>query len=38
MLSLGEEDFEMLEEMQTQVNGMFSSRYLATFEDKCVKW
>ena len=38
LLSLSEENFEMLEEMQTQVNGMFSSRYLATFEEKCVKW
>lgn len=33
MLSLSEENFEMLEENQTAVNGMFSSRYLATFED-----
>lgn len=38
MLSLSEENFEMLEEHQTAVNGMFSSRYLATFEDQCVKW
>ncbi len=38
MLRLDEVDFEQLEENQTQVNGMFSSRYLATFEDKCVKW
>ena len=38
MLSLSEENFEMLEENQTAVNGMFSSRYLATFEDQCVKW
>lgn len=38
MLRLDEENFEQLEEHQTQVNGMFSSRYLATFEDRCVKW
>ena len=38
MLRLSEENFETLEENQTQVNAMFSSRYLATFEDKCIKW
>lgn len=38
MLRLNEENFETLEEHQTQVNAMFSSRYLATFEDRCVKW
>ena len=38
MLRLDEQEFEQLEENQTQVNGMFSSRYLATFEDRCVKW
>ena len=38
MLRLSEENFETLEENQTQVNGMFSSRYLATFETKCVQW
>lgn len=36
MLKLNEENFEILEENQTQVNAMFSSRYLATFEDRCV--
>ena len=38
MLRLSEENFEALEENQTQVNGMFSSRYLAHFEDQCIKW
>jgi dynein heavy chain len=38
MLGLDEENFEMLEEHQTNVNAMFSSRYLATFEESCVKW
>ena len=38
MLKLSEENFEKLEENQTQVNGMFASRYLATFEDRCIKW
>lgn len=38
MLKLNEENFEILEENQTQVNAMFSSRYLATFEDRCIKW
>ena len=38
MLKLSEENFETLEENQTNVNGMFSSRYLSTFEDKCVYW
>ena len=38
MLRLNEENFETLEENQTQVNAMFSSRYLATFEERCVKW
>jgi dynein heavy chain len=38
MLGLDEENFEMLEEHQTNVNAMFSSRYLATFEEACVKW
>lgn len=36
MLRLSEENFETLEENQTQVNAMFSSRYLATFEARCV--
>ena len=38
MLKLSEENFETLEENQTVVNGMFSSRYLSTFEEKCVYW
>jgi len=38
MLKLSEENFELLEENQTKVNSMFSSRYLATFEEDCVKW
>ena len=38
MLGLDDENFEMLEEHQTNVNAMFSSRYLSTFEDRCVKW
>lgn len=38
MLKLSEENFEALEENQTQVNAMFSSRYLFTFEEQCVKW
>ena len=38
MLKLSEDNFEKLEENQTQVNGMFSSRYLATFEERCIKW
>jgi hypothetical protein len=28
----------MLEENQVAVTSMFSSRYLATFEDRCVYW
>ena len=38
MLGLDDENFELLEEHQTNVNAMFSSRYLSTFEDRCVKW
>jgi dynein heavy chain len=38
MIRLGEENFDMLEEHQVSVTGMFSSRYLATFEDKIVYW
>jgi hypothetical protein len=33
MIRLSEENFDMLEENQTGINGMFSSRYLSTFED-----
>jgi dynein heavy chain len=38
LIRLSEENFEMLEENQVAVTSMFSSRYLATFEDKCVYW
>ena len=38
MIRLSEENFETLEENQTQVTAMFSSRYLATFEDECNHW
>ena len=38
MLKINEEDFEMLEENQVSVNAMFSSRFLATFEEKCIYW
>lgn len=38
MIKLSEENFDMLEENQVAVTAMFSSRYLATFEDKIVYW
>jgi hypothetical protein len=38
MMALNEENFDMLEENQVNVTSMFSSRYLATFEDKIVYW
>ena len=38
LIKLSEENFEMLEENQVQVTSMFSSRYLSTFEEKCVYW
>ncbi len=38
LIRLGEENFEMLEENQVNVTAMFSSRYLSTFEEKCVYW
>jgi dynein heavy chain len=38
MIRLNEENFDLLEENQVAVTGMFSSRYLSTFEDKCVYW
>jgi dynein heavy chain len=38
LIKLDEDDFDMLEENQVQVNAMFSSRYLSTFEDKCMYW
>jgi hypothetical protein len=38
MIRLSEDNFDMLEENQVAVTSMFSSRYLATFEDKIVYW
>jgi len=38
MIRLSEENFDMLEENQVSVTAMFSSRYLATFEDRIVYW
>jgi len=38
LIKLSEENFEMLEENQVGVTAMFSSRYLSTFEEKCVYW
>lgn len=38
LIRLSEENFEMLEENQVSVTAMFSSRYLSTFEEKCVFW
>ena len=38
MIRLSEENFDMLEENQVNVTAMFSSRYLATFEDRIVYW
>jgi dynein heavy chain len=38
LIRMSEENFEMLEENQVAVTSMFSSRYLATFEEKCVYW
>lgn len=38
MIKLSEENFDMLEEHQVSVTAMFSSRYLATFEDRIVYW
>lgn len=38
MMGLSEENFDMLEENQVSVTAMFSSRYLATFEEKIVYW
>ena len=38
LIRISEENFEMLEENQVAVTSMFSSRYLATFEDRCVYW
>ena len=38
MIRLSEENFDILEENQVAVTAMFSSRYLATFEDKITYW
>jgi dynein heavy chain, axonemal len=38
MIRLSEENFDMLEENQVAVTSMFSSRYLATFEEKINFW
>jgi len=38
LIKISEENFEMLEENQVAVTAMFSSRYLSTFEEKCVYW
>merc|ERR1719355_519951 len=35
---MNDEDFEMLEENQLQVQNMFASRFLATFETECLYW
>ena len=37
-LKMNEENFEQLEENQTQVTAMFGSRYLSTFEELVVTW
>ena len=38
LIRISEENFEMLEENQVAVTSMFSSRYLSTFEERCVYW
>ena len=38
MIRLSEDNFDLLENDQQSVNGMFSSRYLATFEDRITFW
>ena len=38
MIRLIEENFDLLENDQVSVTAMFSSRYLATFEEKIVYW
>jgi dynein heavy chain len=38
LISLIEENFEMLEENQLVVQGMMASKYLATFEEAVTKW
>jgi dynein heavy chain len=38
LIRLSEDDFEALENDQTNVSAMFSNRYLATFEDEINYW
>lgn len=38
LIRLSEDNFDILENDQTSVSAMFSSRYLATFEDKITYW
>jgi dynein heavy chain, axonemal len=38
MIRLNEDNFDLLENDQQSVNGMFASRYLATFEDRITFW
>ena len=38
MLRMDEDSFDLLEEHQTACTAMFSSRYLATFEDEVNLW
>ena len=38
LISLNEENFEMLEENQLVVQGMMASKYLATFEELVTGW
>jgi dynein heavy chain len=38
LIRLSEEDFEILENDQTNVSAMFSNRYLATFEEEINYW
>jgi hypothetical protein len=38
IIRLSEDNFDILENDQTSVSAMFSSRYLATFEDKINYW
>jgi dynein heavy chain len=38
MITLNEDNFDLLENDQQSVNGMFASRYLATFEERITFW
>jgi dynein heavy chain len=38
MIRLNEDNFDLLENDQQSVNGMFASRYLATFEERITFW